>query len=63
MADEQEQPPQDDMMRYFNDPEFRREQSRARKRAMPLQKSAVAPSVLWSLPGTTCQLFGPAHAS
>lgn len=32
MADEQEQPPQDDMMRYFNDPEFRREQSRARKR-------------------------------
>ena len=38
-------------------------QSGARKCAMPAQKSAVAPSVLWSLPGTTCQLFCPAHAS
>ena len=38
-------------------------QNRARKPVMPYQKSAVAPSVLWSLPGTTCQLFGPAHAS
>ena len=36
---------------------------RARNRAMASQKSADAPSELWSPPGTTCQCLGPAHAS
>ena len=32
---------------------------RARNSFTPCQKSGVAPSELWSTPGTTCQTFGP----